>query len=107
MGLKNGDIKDDQILGSSHDSLQSSSKYGRLGMEAVEGVNIGGWMPNLNYQSHYFIVDFLKAVKISGVITQGRQDGMSWMETFKLRYAVKKDYYFWFQESGKHKVNIY
>ena len=106
MGLKNGDIKDDQIFVSSHHSLKSLSKYGRLGMEAVEGVNIGGWMPDLNSQSHYFRVDFLKAVKISGVITQGRQDAAGWIETFKLRYSLKKENFYWFKESGKPKVNI-
>lgn len=105
MGLQNGDIKDDQIHVSSNKSSESASRYGRLGTKAVSGVNIGGWMPNIK-EGSYFIVDFLNKVKITGVITQGRDGYNNWMKTFKLRFSVDHGSLHWFQESGKPKVNV-
>ena len=105
MGLENGGIKDDQIYVSSKKSSASASRYGRLGTKAVLGVNFGGWMPSIK-QGSYFIVDFLNKLKITGVITQGRDGHDNWMKTFKLQFSVAHGSLHWFQESGKPKVNV-
>lgn len=108
MGIENGDVKNSQIIASSKAKSQSKSTYGRLNHVAKAGVSIGGWMPNTNFpEPHWWRVDFLKRVKIAAVLTQGRQDDLSWTRTFKMCFSNgRPGYYACFRESGKLKVNI-
>jgi hypothetical protein len=105
MGMENGDIKGSQISSSSKASPESNPRYGRLKQAAKPGINIGAWMAGSSSQPHYLQVGFENQVKISGILTQGRQDYPSWTTTFALCYGVEVTNFHCLQESGKLKVN--
>ena len=103
--MENGDIKGHQISASSKNNLESTSNYGRLNIVAQPGVNIGAWMANTRHPPHYFTVDFLEKVKLYGILTQGRQDDVSFTKTFSFCYGVEEDKYWCYKEHGNLRVS--
>ena len=105
LGMENGEIKGSQLSVSSKSNKESGANNGRLNVAAKPGVNIGAWMANAGNPPHHYKVDFLQKIKLYGILTQGRQDDVSWTKTFSFCYGVKEDNYRCYKEHGNLRVN--
>ncbi|XP_078682660.1 uncharacterized protein LOC144917029 [Branchiostoma floridae x Branchiostoma belcheri] len=87
LGMKNNDIRNDQITASStyQFGLQRpwSAFYARIG-------NTYAWYPSVNNKNQWLQVDLRKQMVITGVQTQGHRhsDDSYYVETFKLQFKT-------------------
>ena len=69
--MQNFQIADSQISASSEYRVQMSPGQGRLGFFSSNDLG-GGWAPLVADDNQWLQVDFLHAVKVTGLATQGR-----------------------------------
>ena len=85
LGMESGVIQDNQISASSFDDKEHMPQYGRLR-------NHSYWRANENDLSPWFQVSFdqsmiISAVAIQGVVQVAPEDGVEWVEEFRLVYS--------------------
>ena len=72
--MEDGQIKDNQITASSIHDSDHAEVHARLNRPGGSGRGAGAWCVRSNNQNEWIQVDFGGLQRITGVITQGRQD---------------------------------
>lgn len=85
-------LQDSQMSASTFTS-QTAAHYGRLNSMLEKGgngntISVGGWCATSQDRYQWLQVRFNDIMRISAVITQGRQDADEWVTSYKLQYSV-------------------
>lgn len=80
-----------------------SAINGRLHFQAKSG-QYGAWAVKKNDPFQYFQVDFGNYAKVTGVATQGRQDGSWWVKTYSLSFSNDCVFFEDYKEADAKKV---
>lgn len=72
MGLENGVLDDQQI---SLSSVNGHFNQIRLGSDSA-------WVPTIHSRKEHIKIDFLEPRNLSGIISQGHANGLSWVESY-------------------------
>ncbi|XP_068726462.1 lactadherin-like [Montipora capricornis] len=83
LGLQSGRLPNSKITASSERSMYYAARLGRLGLKK-RGRYMGGWSARLKNKFQWLKVDFGKTLKITKLMTQGRQDYAEWVTYFHL-----------------------
>ncbi|XP_020631503.1 uncharacterized protein LOC110068467 [Orbicella faveolata] len=83
LGLQNRRLPDSRITASSEWNHFHAARLGRLG-QVKHGRFVGAWCARHNNHLQWFKCDFGRAMKITKVATQGRQDTNQWVTSFYL-----------------------
>ncbi|XP_031562905.1 uncharacterized protein LOC116298543 [Actinia tenebrosa] len=86
LGMQGRSIPDSRITASSMWNANHSPSRARLGT-VKQGAKRGAWSAKSNDAGQWLQIAFGKAVKITRVATQGRQDYNQWVKTFSLQYS--------------------
>lgn len=79
------------------------ARNGRLHFQAKSG-QYGAWAVKKNDPFQYFQVDFGNYAKVTGVATQGRQDGSWWVKTYSLSFSNDCVFFEDYKEADAKKV---
>lgn len=87
LGLKSkGSLPDSKITASSQ--WDSNHSPARARLDTVRsGGKTGAWSAKSNDQGQWIQADLAKVHKITGVVTQGRQDYNQWVKRYELQYS--------------------
>ena len=95
--MENHVVLDFQLSASSSKySSRSSADRGRLNLNYTFNANTstienyGGWIAADNDNEPWMLVDFISNVTVSGIATQGEDEGMAWVTSFELSYGQSK-----------------
>lgn len=72
MGLENGLLDDSQV---SLSSINGHFNEIRLGSDTA-------WVPTIHSRKEHVKLDFLEPRNLSGIVTQGHANGLSWVESY-------------------------
>ena len=92
MGLQSGRIKNSQIKASSQWNKHHAPWLARL-HRAKRGPYIGSWSSRHNNHNQWLQIDFRRAMKITGIATQGRQDAVQWVTAYYIYYGYDGVYF--------------
>ena len=85
--MQNNQIPDSAISASTSYNVNSMGPgNGRLYFQAKSG-EYGAWATSTNDKFQWFAVDFGSYAKVTGLATQGRQDGNWWVESYSLSFS--------------------
>ncbi|XP_028392900.1 uncharacterized protein LOC114517402 [Dendronephthya gigantea] len=92
LGMENFQIKDSQINASSEFRKQMGAVAGRLNFFA-DGTLGGAWGSLVPDDNQWFQVDFLRTMKVTGVVTQGRHanHAKEWTKEYTLCFKEGSD----------------
>ena len=105
--MQNYQIPDSAISAStSYNANSMGPENGRLHFQAKTG-KYGAWAvaSNSNNKFQWFQVDFGSFTKVTGVATQGRQDGAWWVKTYSLSFSYEGVFFEDYKESDITKVS--
>lgn len=83
LGLQNRRLPNSRITASSVFNQFHAARLGRLG-QVKRGRYVGAWCARHNNHLQWFKVDFGRPMKVTAVLTQGRQDTNQWVTSFYL-----------------------
>ncbi|XP_066304553.1 uncharacterized protein [Branchiostoma lanceolatum] len=83
MGMEAGTIADYQLSASSNNQYAGRARLNYISRDN----NPGGWVPLSGDGQPWIQVDFRASKKVTGVITQGRQDADQWVKTFTVQFS--------------------
>ena len=63
-----------------------------------------GWTASRNNRNQWIRIDLLAVARISGVATQGRSNGKSWVKTYTISYSKNSQQWSFYREKGRTKV---
>lgn len=86
VGLQSGRIKNSQITASSQWNKHHAPWLARL-HRTKRGPYIGSWASRHNNHHQWLQIDFRRAMKITGIATQGRQDAVQWVTAYYIYYG--------------------
>lgn len=92
VGLQSGAIKNSQITASSEANTNLAAWLARL-HNVPKGGRKGAWCSRYNNYNQWIQVDFRKAMILTGIAIQGRQDYSQWMTAFYVRYSMDGVYF--------------
>lgn len=92
VGLQSGAIKNSQITASSEANTNLAAWLARL-HNVPKGGRKGAWCSRYNNYNQWIQVDFRKAMILTGIAIQGRQDYDQWMTAFYVRYSMDGVYF--------------
>lgn len=92
VGLQSGAIKNSQITASSEANTNLAAWLARL-HNVPKGGRKGAWCSRYNNHNQWIQVDFRKAMILTGIAIQGRQDYSQWMTAFYVRYSMDGVYF--------------
>ncbi|KAK2554621.1 EGF-like repeat and discoidin I-like domain-containing protein 3, partial [Acropora cervicornis] len=92
VGLQSGAIKNSQITASSEANTNLAAWLARL-HNVPKGGRKGAWCSRYNNYNQWIQVDFRKAMVLTGIAIQGRQDYSQWMTAFYVRYSMDGVYF--------------
>ena len=92
MGLQSGRIKNSQITASSYYNKYHAPWLARL-HRVKRGAYIGAWSSRHNNHNQGLQIDFKRAMKITGIATQGRQDTVQWVTAYYILYGYDGVYF--------------
>ena len=81
------------------------SRNGRLHFQSKSG-QYGAWAVSKNDQFQWFQVDFGSFTKVTGLATQGRQDGSWWVKTYSLSFSYDGVFFEDYKEENVTKVGL-
>ena len=85
--MQNNQIPDSALSASSSHNVNSMGPgNGRLYFQANSG-KYGAWAASKNDEFQWFAVDFGNYAKVTGLATQGRQDGNWWVVSYSLSFS--------------------
>ena len=87
LGLEDGRVQDSQMTASSHQGTNLEAPSGRLNSPAISGRYGGGWRAGRDDPNPWIMVDFLRPVTVTGIITQGRDARDQWVTQYDLAYS--------------------
>ena len=85
-------IKNSQITASSEANTNLAAWLARL-HNVPKGGRKGAWCSRYNNYNQWIQVDFRKAMILTGIAIQGRQDYSQWMTAFYVRYSMDGVYF--------------
>ncbi|WAR14241.1 HMCT-like protein [Mya arenaria] len=97
-------VSDSQLSASTSFNFTFETTNGRL-MQQPSGTNGGAWMPRFFDTQQFIQVDFGQPEKISGVVTQGRQDTDQWVESFLIETSL--DGIHWYKYADRDSKKAY
>ncbi|XP_022778337.1 uncharacterized protein LOC111319871 [Stylophora pistillata] len=106
LGLQNYQIPDSALSASTSYNVNSmGARNGRLHFQAKSG-QYGAWAVKngKNDPFQYFQVDFGNFAKVTGVATQGRQDGAWWVKTYSLSFSNECVFFEDYKEANVKKI---
>ncbi|XP_078346313.1 uncharacterized protein LOC144631689 isoform X2 [Oculina patagonica] len=104
LGMQNYQIPDSALSASTSYNINSMGPAnGRLHFQAKSG-KYGAWAVSKNDQFQWFAVDFGNFAKVTGIATQGRQDGNWWVKTYSLSFSYDGVFFEDYKESNVKKV---
>lgn len=92
VGLQSGRIKNSQITASSQWNKHHAPWLARL-HRTKRGPYIGSWSSRHNNHNQWLQIDFRRAMKITGIATQGRQDAVQWVTAYYIYYGYDGVYF--------------
>ena len=92
VGLQSGGLKNSQITASSQLNKYHAPWLARL-HRARRGSYIGAWCSRYNNHNQWLQIDFRRAMKFTGIATQGRQDSSQWVTAYYIYYSWDGEYY--------------
>ena len=102
--MQNYQIPDSALRASTSYNVNSmGARNGRLHFQAKSG-QYGAWAVKKNDPFQYFQVDFGNYAKVTGVATQGRQDGSWWVKTYSLSFSNDCVFFEDYREADAKKV---
>ncbi|WAR09835.1 CRAM-like protein [Mya arenaria] len=96
-------VSDSQLSASTSFNFTFEATNGRL-MQQPSGTNGGAWMPRFFDTQQFIQVDFGHPEKISGVVTQGRQDTDQWVESFLIETSLDGIHWYKYVDRGSKKA---
>lgn len=103
--MQNDQIPDSAISASTSYNSYMIPKNGRLHFQAKSGA-YGSWAVQKNDQFQWFLVDFGSFTKVTGLSTQGRQDGNWWVKTYSVSFSYDGVFFEDYKENNTKKVKI-
>ncbi|KAL9955598.1 hypothetical protein ACROYT_G036941 [Oculina patagonica] len=104
LGMQNYQIPDSSLTASTSYNVNSMGPAnGRLHFQAKSG-QYGAWAVSTNDQFQWFQVDFGNFAKVTGLATQGRQDGGWWVKTYSLSFGYEGVFFEDYKENDVKKV---
>lgn len=104
LGMQNYQIPDSAIRTSTSYNVKSMGpENGRLHFQSKSG-KYGAWAVSRNDKFQWFQVDFGSYAKITGLSTQGRQDGSWWVKTYSLSFSHEGVFFEDYKENNATKV---
>lgn len=104
LGMQNYQIPDSAIRASTSYNVNSMGpENGRLHFQSKSG-KYGAWAVSRNDKFQWFQVDFGSYAKITGLSTQGRQDGSWWVKTYSLSFSHEGVFFEDYKENNETKV---
>ncbi|EDO48079.1 predicted protein, partial [Nematostella vectensis] len=80
------------MTASSHWNSQLSPTYGRLHLKRA-GNHLGSWSARHNNHNQWLQIDLGRAMKVTGIATQGRQDFDQWVTSYWVKYSMDGVYF--------------
>ena len=105
LGMQNYQIPDSAITASTTYNGYMGPENGRLHFQAKSG-EYGAWAVSKNDQFQWFQVDFGSFTKVTGLSTQGRQDGSWWVKTYSLSFSYEGVFFEDYKENNTTKVTV-
>ena len=87
MGLQSGRLRNNKISASSEYNVYHGARLGRLGRKK-RGRYVGAWCTRVNNRNQWLKVDFSRPMKITKILTQGRQDAAQWVTYYKVSSSL-------------------
>lgn len=105
LGMQNDQIPDSALSASTSYNVNSMGPAnGRLHFQSKSG-QYGAWAVSKNDEFQWFQVDFGGFTKVSGLATQGRQDGAWWVKSYSLSYSYDGVFFEDYKEDNVTKVS--
>ena len=102
--MQNNQIPDSALSASTSYNVNSMGPgNGRLYFQAKSG-KYGAWATSTNDKFQWFAVDFGSYAKVTGLATQGRQDGNWWVESYSLSFSHDDVFFEDYKENNMKKV---
>ena len=102
--MQNNQIPDSALSASTSYNVNSMGPgNGRLYFQAKSG-EYGAWATSTNDKFQWFAVDFGSYAKVTGLATQGRQDGNWWVESYSLSFSHDDVFFEDYKENNMKKV---
>ncbi len=77
-----------------------AARWARLELKGVSGLHNGVWIKMNHDTNAWLAVDFVDFVKLSSILTQGRNDYPQWTRSFKVSSSIDGINYEFYTESG-------
>ncbi|CAH3022884.1 unnamed protein product [Porites evermanni] len=87
LGLQSGRLRNNKISASSEYNVYHGARLGRLGRKK-RGRYVGAWCTRANNRNQWLKVDFSRPMKITKILTQGRQDAAQWVTYYKVSSSL-------------------
>ena len=104
LGLQSGRLPNSKITASSERSIYYAARLGRLGRKK-QGRYMGGWGARLKNSYQWLKVDFGRVLKITKILTQGRQDYSEWVRYFKVSSSLDGYHWQYYRYKNSDKVS--
>lgn len=102
--MQNYQIMDPYLSASTTYNVNSlGPQNGRLHFQAKSGKN-GAWAASTNDKFQWFGADFGNYVKVTGLATQGRQDGNWWVTSYSISFSYDDVFFEDYKENNVKKV---
>ena len=105
LGMQNYQIPDSAVTASTTHNGYMGPENGRLHFQAKSGKH-GAWAVSRNDQFQWFQVDFGNFTKVTGLSTQGRQDGSWWVKSYSLSFSYDAVFFEDYKENNTTKVTV-
>ena len=104
LGLQSGRLPNSKITASSERSIYYAARLGRLGRKK-QGRYMGGWGARLKNSYQWLKVDFGRVLKITKILTQGRQDYSEWVRYFNVSSSLDGYHWQYYRYKNSDKVS--
>ncbi|KAL9955596.1 hypothetical protein ACROYT_G036938 [Oculina patagonica] len=103
LGMQNNQIPDSALSASTSYNSYMEPDNGRLHFQAKSG-EYGSWAVSTNDKFQWYQVDFGSFTKVTGLATQGRQDGDWWVLSYSLSFSYDGVFFEDYKENNLTKV---
>ena len=103
--MQNGRIKGQQLAASSSWDGNHLPSNARLHLRR-RGHRIGAWSARHNTRYQWLQVDFIHAMRVVKIATQGRQDAAQWVTQYYITYSQDGAHFAEFKKNSNRKVSV-
>ena len=104
LGLESGQVPDTAFLASSVAGSKNGSQQARL-IIRTDGKGFVGWAAKENNDSQWLQIDLGELVRVTKVVTQGKQDAAHWVIQFSLSYSLDGRHWAEYKENSVARVH--